>query len=735
MKRKKRVRVKAIVITAMLSLFSTMGYPAFSQDAAEGGAEEESVLTIESTISGDVDPATAVTVDDLEIPVDQLDLLLKSMTLEELQIEAAAWFLILKDKVQEISLAELVIKRENRVIEAEQQAAQILLEAEQALIDAETALAALTPGTEEYEQATLALEEAKQNLQDAEVAVKEAIALKEDLEGDELLEEAREEAENVTEIATARSILEEAKVSRDELTSGSEPYNLATEKIDALEVAILDFETAEEGVNAVVPESLEFQQLSKTADLARTSAVEAAREVSDAGLATTQLEEDEPEEDILEDIQSELDSATEDLQESVGQGESNDEQADAGDEGSSETTGDEAVEGVTDTSEQLETAAEQLEEDAKADAEAKNQLVVKVTELQADQAGIIERLSTALDALDSKGGDTQSYRKYINAVTAVDIDVTDTEGLGVRLVSWLKSEEGGVQWGVKLGIFLAIFAISVVVARILAFITKAALTRFGNVSSLFRDFAVVVVERGVVLAGFLVALTSLGVSLGPILALVGGMSFVLAFALQSNLGNFASGMMLLITKPFDVGDEVQVAGYWSYVHSITLANTIVKDFNGNLVTLPNNTVWSGEIINYTHDPEKRRLALPIKVRFEQDIDEVKEVWFDIVKSHPKTLATPPPTIFAWGKYYDTHLSLSLKAWCPTDAYWSVYTDLLKALQKRLLESGIQLLSPVQTIRFDRTADERVKLITESSVQKDSEPPSSAPLDIPDVSTD
>lgn len=396
MRKIKRARFKALLVAAMLSLFSTAGYPVFSQEAAEGGAEEESVLTIESTIAGDVDPAAAITVDDLEIPVDQLELLLKPMTLEELQIEAAAWFLILKDKVQEISLTELVIKRENRVINAEQEAAQVLLEAEQALVDAESALDELTPGTEEYEQATATLEEAKQNLQDAEIAVEEAIALKQDLDGDELLKEAREDAENVSDVANAQSILEEAKVSRDELTAGSDSYNSATEKIDALAAAILDFEQAEEEVNAAVPESPEFQALSATADRARAAVVQTAREVSNAGLSTTVLEEGQPEEDILEDIQSELDTATEGLQESTEQ----DEQTDG-------ASSDEASEDITDASEQLEQAAEQLEEDAAADTETKNQLVVQVTELQADRTGLVERLNTVLDALENKGGDTQ----------------------------------------------------------------------------------------------------------------------------------------------------------------------------------------------------------------------------------------------------------------------------------------------------------------------------------------
>jgi small conductance mechanosensitive channel len=714
MRKRKRTKFRALIATALLSLFSTISYPVFSQEATEGG-EEESVLTIESTIVGDVDPATATTVDDLEIPVDQLNLLLKPMTLEELQVESAAWFLILKNKVQEISLAELVIKRENRVIDAGQEASKALLDAQQAFTDAETALAGLTPGTEEHEQAALLLEEAKQNLQDAEATVEEAVGLEQDLEQDELLKDAREDAVGVREVAVAQNILEEAKASRDELTAGSDPYNSATEKIDALEAAILSFETAQEEASAAVPESPEFQELSTAVDRAQSSVIQVAREVSNAGLSTTEIEE-KPEEGTLENLQSDLNAATEDLPESTAQDEPSGEQAD-------------------DASNQLEVVAEQLEETAEAGAEAKNQLVVKVTELQVDQAGLVERLNAVLDALDTKGGDTSSYRQYISAVTAIDMDVTDTEGLGVRLVSWLKSEEGGIRWGIKFGVFLGIFVASVVVARFLAFLTKVTLARFGNTSSLFRDFAVVTVERGVIIAGSLIALTSLGVSLGPVFALVGGLSFIIAFALQSNLGNFASGMMLLITKPFDVGDEVRIAGYWSYVDSITLANTIVKDFDGNLITLPNNTVWSGEIINFTHDSEKRKIGFSIKVSFAQDIDKVQELWFDIVKSHPQTLETPAPSIFPWDPYYDTHLSLGLKAWCPPDAYWSVYVDLLKALQKRLPEAGIQLLSPVQTIRLDRVSDAGAKLLADKGEKYSQHTPSGISGDLPDVSPD
>ena len=204
------------------------------------------------------------------------------------------------------------------------------------------------------------------------------------------------------------------------------------------------------------------------------------------------------------------------------------------------------------------------------------------------------------------------------------------------------------------------------------------------------------VKRGVVVIGFLLALTSLGISLGPILALVGGASFVLAFALQSNLGNFASGLMLLVNKPFDVGDEVKVSGYWAYVDSISLASTKLKDFGGSLITLPNNTVWGGDITNYTHD-DIRKISIPIHVKFTQDLDQVMSLWKELAASHPAVLQDPGPSCFPWNAHYEYYVWVGLSAWTKTDGYWSVYLDLLLLLQKRLQEAKIEMAIPGQEI--------------------------------------
>ncbi|MFG6106072.1 mechanosensitive ion channel [Leptothoe sp. EHU-05/26/07-4] len=708
------VRIHAVIATGIIAIFSVSGFPAFSQEAdGETESTEEQSILVESTIVGDVDPATAITVEDLTIPIDQLELFLKPLTLEELQVEAAAWFLILKDKVQEISQTEIAIKRQNEAIASQEEAAQAVTEAEAALAEAEAALAEASPGTSEYEKAAEQLETAKQSLQEANQAVEKAVETGDDLEENEALRETLEEAESEEEIATARQILEEARNERDDLTAGSAAYDVATERIDALDQALIDLESAEEALEEAVPGSPEHQELTGAVESARAAVMEAAEAISEAGLAPEEAAEEgaiqsEEAESALEKIAADIESAEE-------QADGDNVETEAPSVIEVQAGGDiDAADAAENSGEQLEGVAEELEAVADAESDLKNQLVVNVTALQGEQTGLVDRFTVVLDALDQKGGDTTSYRKYIDAVSGIELDITDTEGLGVRLVSWLRSEEGGLRWGLNLAKFVGILLASVIVSRLLARVIDRVLTRIGGTSNLFRDFAVMVVQRGVLVTGALLALASLGVSLGPILALVGGASFVLAFALQSNLGNFASGLMLLVNKPFDVGDEVKVAGYWAYVDSISLASTKLKAFNGSVVTLPNNTVWGGDIINFTHS-DIRKQMIYIYVKFTQDLDKIYQMWIELAASHPQVLEDPAPGWFPWNGHYDYHICVGLSAWTKTDVYWTVYIELLKELQIRLDKMGIELAAPVQEIKFGQSAADTMATQLSSAV--------------------
>ncbi|MGK7888645.1 MAG: mechanosensitive ion channel family protein, partial [Leptolyngbyaceae cyanobacterium] len=326
---------------------------------------------------------------------------------------------------------------------------------------------------------------------------------------------------------------------------------------------------------------------------------------------------------------------------------------------------------------------------AHAEGEAKTELIDQVTELQGEQTGIIDRVNVVLDSLERKGGAPAVYQQYIGAVTSLDLDVTDTQGLSSRLVDWLKSEEGGIRWGLNIIQFLIILAVSAVAARALSKVAETALNRIEAISNLFRGFLVKSTKRAVLIIGFLVALTSLGVSLGPLLAVFGGLSFILAFSLQSNLGNFASGLMLLVYKPFDVGDKVQIPGSpdKGFVRSITLANTSFDHYTGKIITIPNSDVW-GSRIEKLLPGDDRLLEFVFPISSNDDARIIKAAWEKASGDHPGILKDK----WCMSVPFISPKSGGLMYWCGGWAlqkgFWTVYEDIFLSMRDDLQKAGI-----------------------------------------------
>ncbi|MBW4492606.1 MAG: mechanosensitive ion channel [Oscillatoria princeps RMCB-10] len=661
-------RLKAVAATSLLCVFVSWSVPV---SAKEAGAEE---TPISATISGEAVPDKATTISDPTIPMEDLKQLLKPLTLEELQHEAAGWLLLLKNKVQKISDTEIAIKRQRRALEAKDEASKLVGEAKTKLAEAETALAAAPKNTPEYQAATKQFEEARDALKTAQTALKKAADVAAELEGDTSVRAALGEAEQEKEIAAAEETFKKAKKARQEIPADSLRYKEVTPKIDALEAAIKELEKAEENLKATVPKSPEYQKAKYQLDQVREAVKTAARELTDTmsgGGDSSALPGAES------DVGAGADSAydkvdVENLEPKGGQ-----------------ASGQQKLEKVT----------TEIEKAAEKDKGLKTQLTVNVTNLQAEQTAITDRLKTVLDEVDIKGGDTTGYRKYIQAISAVEVDLKDKEGMGVRLLSWLQSDEGGMRWGTNLGKFATVLIVTIIVAQLLGALLNAILPRFSGVSSLFREFIVVTVKRGGIVIGVLLALTALEVSVAPILAVVGGVSFVLAFALQSNLGNFASGLMLMVNKPFDVGDEVKVSGLWGYIKAINLASTTIEGWGGQIYTVPNNTVWGSIIENLTSN-EIRGGSIMIKIPFGSDVQRAREILADVCKSNPGVVKSGT---FVWS-YEDYYTSIFWSFKTKNDDFWTVWDELHSVAQDRLAQAGIKLAIPTQDLRIQNSGN-------------------------------
>jgi small conductance mechanosensitive channel len=657
-------RVRAIFLTGIVCIFAVWTTPVRSQEQAEPEPEAAKVEEVQSEPTGD--PQAATTTKELDIPVDELKILVKPLTLTELQNEAAGWMVLVQTKAKEISQAEVAIKRQNLAITQQEEGAKALEEAQKALEEAEKIQDAATPGASEHEEGAKKVEEAKEKFKQAQEAVEEANTTKQELKEDEALQGTLEKAKETGDLEQAKQTLEETQKARDQMVAGSLEYDETTKTIDKLEAAIKAFEDAHEAQTGAQPDSPEYEQATQQVDAAQGALKQLLKEL---GVGAKEQSSQDLDKATATLKNTEIDHSGED-QVAGSPGVVNSQQK------------------LEKQQQDLENTTEQLEKSVDAASEAKNDLVVTVTELHTQLTAINDRFNVILDELEKKGGKADFYRQYIQAVTALEVDTQDTEGLGLRLIGWAKSDEGGLRWASNAGKFLGVLVVSVIVTQIFGALLNRLLSRFDGISALMRNFIVMTVTRGGVVVGFLLALTALEVSLGPILALVGGVSFVLAFALQNNLGNLVSGLMIMVYKPFDVGDEIKVIELWGCVESITLANTKIKGLDGQVFTVPNNTIWGETIENMSYG-STRKFTQWFRIGFDEDLVKVEQLLVEIMTSHPNILTDPAPTTQVWS-IEDYYISVKAHGWVKRDDFWAVNSDIIRMVRTQFDKEGIKL---------------------------------------------
>ncbi|MGQ9589421.1 MAG: mechanosensitive ion channel family protein [Planctomycetota bacterium] len=238
----------------------------------------------------------------------------------------------------------------------------------------------------------------------------------------------------------------------------------------------------------------------------------------------------------------------------------------------------------------------------KAEGDEKTKLLDEAQKLRDEQTRATDRTKAVLAALVKKGGDAKDYGLYLDAVSGLKIEVKDTSAALTTVKNWLKSPEGGLRWAKNIVLFIVTIVIFKILAAALGAMTNRAVSTFRGTSKLLRDFLANVVRKVTVLVGFVVALSMLEVNIGPFLAAMGVAGFVIAFALQGTLSNFAAGVMILLYRPYDLGEKVTVAGQTGVVASMTLVSTVLTTDDGKVVTIPNSSVWGGVITNHSRGP-------------------------------------------------------------------------------------------------------------------------------------
>ncbi len=338
--------------------------------------------------------------------------------------------------------------------------------------------------------------------------------------------------------------------------------------------------------------------------------------------------------------------------------------------------------------------------------EEKAEVLDEVTRLREIRTARIDRLNAVLDAIDAKIGFGEKgiekekvlpYRRYIDTVSGVKVDVTDWQAASSTLFGWLSSSEGGLRWARNIALFVITLVAFWILAKLVSRAVSKGLSAMGNLSVLLTKFIISMTRRTIMIIGILVALAALEVNIGPLLAVIGAAGFVVAFALQSTLSNFASGIMIMFYRPFDVDDAVEVAGISGKVKSMNLVSTSLMTFDNKLMIVPNNSIWGNVITNATGS-DQRRIDLTFGIGYEDDIDQAQKVLEEIVNNHPKVLKDPAPVIRVH-ELADSSVNFICRPWSKTADYWTVYWDITRAVKERFDAEGISIPYPQRDVHI------------------------------------
>lgn len=304
-------------------------------------------------------------------------------------------------------------------------------------------------------------------------------------------------------------------------------------------------------------------------------------------------------------------------------------------------------------------------------------------------------LWTVCDALDELGLPTAAHRRVLIMSTGeLTTDVLDTEVLAELADTafeasqiWVE-QRGPVLLG-RLARFFGVLAIFWILGRLTRSLTSRLVESSGEqMSQLARRIVVTTSSRVVVAIGFFMALSQIGVNITALLAGLGIVGFIIGFALQETLGNFAAGAMILFYQPFDVGDVIESAGVTGTVDRMNLVSTTILTFDNQSLIIPNNRIW-GNVIRNSTAQDRRRVDLSFPLELDVNVEEAEELFESICRAHPAVLDEPKPAVRVQ-EITGAGVLFVVRPWVLTADYWPTYWDLTREVHVQLARAGIRI---------------------------------------------
>jgi small conductance mechanosensitive channel len=238
-----------------------------------------------------------------------------------------------------------------------------------------------------------------------------------------------------------------------------------------------------------------------------------------------------------------------------------------------------------------------------------------------------------------------------------------------------------------------------IAASIAGKLTRRALGR-ANVDPALIGFASSIIKTAIIVFTVIAALAKFGVQTTSFVAVLGAAGLAIGLALQGSLSNFAAGVLILLFRPFRIGDAVEAAGVAGSVNEIGILTTTLRSWDNKKIIVPNSAIMSGVIVNINaHDT--RRVDMTAGISYGDDIGRAKSILDKILADHPKVLDDPAPKV-AVVELADSSVNFVVRPWCKSADYWDVYFEVTRAIKEQFDAQGISIPFPQRDVHVYST---------------------------------
>ena len=253
-----------------------------------------------------------------------------------------------------------------------------------------------------------------------------------------------------------------------------------------------------------------------------------------------------------------------------------------------------------------------------------------------------------------------------------------------------KAIELVMEYGPKLILAILVLIIGMwIIKGIKKLVTKA--MQKGKVEIWLQKFLISMITVLLKVLLFISVASMVGIATTSFIAILGAATFAIGLALQGGMSKFAGGVLILLLKPFKVGDTIEAQGFVGKVHEIQIFNTIMKTFDNKMIYIPNGSLSNGSITNYSKEPI-RRVDMTFGIGYDDDIKRAKEVLAGLIKEDARILKDPAPLI-AVSSLGDSSVNFALKVWCDTAEYWNIYFDMQEKVKLTFDQENISIPFP------------------------------------------